>query len=58
MHLKKSEQQIMEIFRQLSGQGMTIIMITHEPGIAACADKVYHILDGELLMEGGGVHEA
>ena len=44
----KSGNQIMEIFRQLSGEGMTIIMITHEPAIAACADKTYHILDGEL----------
>ena len=40
--------QIMEIFRQLSDRGMTIIMITHEPSIAACADKTYRILDGEL----------
>ena len=47
----KSGQQIMEIFRQLSESGMTIIMITHEPGIAACADKIYHILDGELQTE-------
>ena len=38
----------MEIFRQLSQSGVTIIMITHEPSIAACADKTYHILDGEL----------
>ena len=44
----KSGNQIMEIFRQLSQSGMTIIMITHEPSIAACADKTYHILDGEL----------
>lgn len=44
----KSGNQIMEIFRRLSQEGMTIIMITHEPGIAACADKTYHILDGEL----------
>ena len=42
---------IMEIFRQLSNQGITIIMITHEPDIAACADKTYHILDGELITE-------
>ena len=27
---------------------MTIIMITHEHSIAQCADKIYHILDGEL----------
>ncbi len=44
----KSGNQIMDIFRQLSQEGMTIIMITHEPAIAACADKTYHILDGEL----------
>ncbi len=44
----KSGNQIMDIFRQLSLEGMTIIMITHESAIAACADKIYHILDGEL----------
>ena len=45
-----SGNQIMDIFRQLSQDGMTIIMITHEPAIAACADKTYHILDGFLRM--------
>ena len=44
----KSGNQIMEIFRQLSREGMTIIMITHEQDIAECADKIYYILDGEL----------
>ena len=59
----KAGNQIMEIFRSLSNEGMTIIMITHEPSIAACADKVYHILDGELRTDGqepgkgGGKHE-
>ena len=49
----KAGNQIMEIFRKLSEEGMTIIMITHAPAIAECADKIYHILDGELLTEGG-----
>ena len=54
----KSGSQIMDIFRQLSEKGMTILMITHEPAIAACADKTYRILDGELLtQEGGGTDE-
>jgi len=44
----KSGNQIMDIFRQLSTEGMTIIMITHDPDVAACADKTYYILDGEL----------
>ncbi|MDD5954696.1 MAG: ABC transporter ATP-binding protein [Firmicutes bacterium] len=47
----KSGNQIMEIFRQLSNDGMTIIMITHELSIAQCADKIYHILDGELFTD-------
>jgi len=49
-----SGNQIMEIFRQLSSDGMTILMITHEPSIARCADKIYHILDGRLRTQEGG----
>ena len=48
-----SGNQIMEIFRDLSNQGMTIIMITHEPAIAECADQIYHILDGRLITNAG-----
>ena len=48
-----SGNQIMEIFRNLSNQGMTIIMITHEPAIAECADQIYHILDGRLITDAG-----
>ena len=44
----KSGDQIMDIFRELSREGMTIIMITHEQAIAECADKCYYIFDGEL----------
>ena len=47
----KSGEQIMDIFRQLSNEGMTIIMITHEQAIAECADKICYILDGELRTE-------
>ena len=50
----KAGNQIMEIFRQLSREGMTIIMITHEQSIADCADKIYYILDGELDTGGEG----
>ena len=55
----KAGSQIMEIFRRLSENGMTIIMITHEPAIAECADKTYRILDGELKIPqtGGGDDE-
>ena len=56
----KAGNQIMEIFRRLSSEGMTIIMITHEPAIADCADKTYHILDGQLRTQpiSGGEEDA
>ena len=47
-----SGNQIMDIFRELSEKGMTIIMITHEPSIAERANKTYRILDGRLIRPG------
>lgn len=44
----KSGVQIMELFKKLNDEGMTIVMITHEQSIADCAQKIYYILDGEL----------
>ena len=45
----KSGEQIMEIFQKLNEEGVTIVMITHEPEIAAHAQRVLHIRDGRLL---------
>ena len=45
----KSGEQIMEIFQKLNEEGVTIVMITHEPEIAAHAKRVLHIRDGILL---------
>ncbi len=53
----KSGKQVMEIFKTLSDEGMTIIMITHEPSIAKCAKKVCHILDGQLRDHAYGEEE-
>ncbi len=44
----KSGIQVMELFRALNEEGITIAMITHEQSIADCANKIYYILDGEL----------
>ena len=47
-----SGKQIMELFRELNKEGVTIVMITHEPEIAAYADRTLYIRDG-MLQEGG-----
>ena len=45
----KSGEQIMEIFQRLNEEGETIVMITHEPEIAAHAKRTLHIRDGRLV---------
>lgn len=44
--------QIMKIFKELiAGQGVTIVMTTHDTGLMEIADCIYHIEDGEIAGE-------
>ena len=45
---QKTGRQVMALFQELNQEGRTIIMITHDMNIAACARRVVHIIDGEL----------
>ena len=47
----KTGDEIMKIFENLNKDGRTIIMITHDPEIAAYADRIVAVNDG-LLVEG------
>lgn len=49
----RSGEQIMEIFKSLNDEGVTVVMITHEPEIAAHAKRTLHIRDGLLLGPDG-----
>ena len=49
----KSGEQIMELFDSLNEEGVTIVMITHDPRIAAKAKRIIRIIDGEIY-EGEG----
>lgn len=44
-----SSMQIMDLFSSLNDEGVTVIMITHEPDVAACAKRTMFIRDGRLL---------
>lgn len=44
----KSGEQIMELFSKLNEEGVTLIMITHDPKVAAHAKRVIQIIDGEI----------
>jgi putative ABC transport system ATP-binding protein len=44
-------EEVMRIFQKLHSEGHTIVMITHEPDIAAYASRIIHIRDGKLGKE-------
>lgn len=55
----KSGEQIMELFRELNEEGVTILMITHDREVAEHADRIVTIRDGILKsMEDDNYAEA
>ena len=44
----KSSHQVMELFEELNKEGVTVIMITHDAGVAQCAKRIVDIFDGEI----------
>lgn len=54
----KTSAQVMELFKMLHQEGTTIVLVTHEPEIAAYADRTVFIRDGEIVQEEVGGREA
>ena len=50
---QKSGHQIMELFHKLNEEGVTIVMITHDKNVAEEAERILHIIDGEISEQGG-----
>ncbi len=44
----KTSREIMDLLAQLNAGGITIILVTHEPDVAACAQRQIHVRDGEI----------
>lgn len=47
----KSSHEIMEILGKLHAEGKTVILITHDDGIAASAKRVIRIMDGKIELD-------
>ena len=45
---------IMALFRALHAEGNTIIIVTHEPDIAARCPRAIRVLDGKVIADGPG----
>ncbi|MBP5513308.1 MAG: ABC transporter ATP-binding protein [Bacteroidaceae bacterium] len=44
----KTSLEVMQLLKKLHEQGMTIIVVTHESGVAYQAEKIVHIKDGQI----------
>jgi putative ABC transport system ATP-binding protein len=40
---------IMELFTHLNEQGRTVIVVTHDAGVAAYSKRQIHVLDGRIV---------
>jgi putative ABC transport system ATP-binding protein len=48
----KRSHEIMELLTKLNGeQGITVIMVTHEPDMAAYARRIVHFVDGQVAQD-------
>lgn len=53
----KSSRQVMELFEKLNEEGVTVVMITHDPNVASCSKRIVDIFDG-MISERASVEPA
>ena len=47
----QSGAEIMALLRELHAEGLTIVLVTHEPSIAAAADRTIRMHDGQIVED-------
>lgn len=45
----KTSREVMQVFRQLNAEGMTVAIVTHDPGVGEQTDRIIRISDGKII---------
>ena len=45
----KTSHDVMQIFRQLNDEGMTIVIVTHDPGVGEQTNRIIRLVDGQII---------
>jgi putative ABC transport system ATP-binding protein len=54
----RTGEEILALFKRLQADGHIVVLITHDAGVAAHADRVFVMRDGELHEQREGMHDA
>jgi putative ABC transport system ATP-binding protein len=42
---------VMDLLSELHGEGLTLVLVTHDPTVAARADRLITVKDGEVVAD-------
>jgi len=45
----KSGEQVLQVLERMNAEGLTLVVVTHDPQVGRRADRVFRMLDGRII---------